>query len=251
MVTIRRSETSGEAAVAQRPAEARPWERNGAIDVEDLLVWAYRDQLVDRFAEAGLHVIERAAMGYEAHGSSTDGCAALGRIAHMGTRIDAGGLRVHDSVHPAAYAVAAAVNEVARGTSVAIHARAATRPEGWRRPSRMARPSVWVKHGVEGQVEYEGPGRKGAYCPVIILWSVEREAWGRADYTRWHGALEAISWALAGRALGFEVTGPAAPAEPWAAPMASASATRTPPQRVLPAASPANGVRQRGGLVCE
>lgn len=217
MVTIRRSDTAGEAVVAQAPGRARPWERTGAVDVEQLLVWAYLDQVVERFVSAGLHMIEAEAMGFEPHGSSTDGCASLARIAHVGARIDAGGARVFDSVHPVAYAVAAAVMAVARESSVAHHARAGSRPEAWRRPERAARPAVWVRHGIEGQVEYEGPGRKGAFCPVIIMWSAERERWGREDYASWWHALEDVAWELGQRALGFTVTGPGAPERPWEA----------------------------------
>lgn len=194
---------------------ARPWERTGSLDVEQLAQWAWGVQMVDRFERVGLHAIEAAAAGYEVSGYSADGVGQLMAIEHLGCRIDRGSAFVADAVHPVALAVAAALAEVDGGERVRFHARSATRPTAWVEPKAKARASVWVVPGEKAQVEYQGPGRKGAYCPVILLWDPQREAWGRADYRQWWDALAELAWRLSTRALGFTVTGPAAPAKPW------------------------------------
>lgn len=248
MVSILRSEVT---QVHETPgAGARPWERTGRIDVEQLARWAYGVQMVDRFERTGLHAIEAAAMGYEVSGLSTDGVGQMMQIGHLGARIDRRGGLVRDVVHPAAYAVAVALGQVEGGERVRAHARAGTRPSAWVPPEHRVRPRMWVKEGREGQVEYQGPGRKGGYCPVIIVWDRSREAWGRADYAQWHGALVELAWRLSMRALGFLVTGPEAAAEPWSGEGKSdgqgpvsldESAGATPPSRVLPAPPNAMG----------
>lgn len=194
----------------------RPWERSGAVDVERLLHWAYGAQMVERFERVGLHAIEAAAAGYEPRGVSGDGVGQLMAIEHMGCRIDRGSGLVGDCVHPVALVVAAAVAALGEpGREVKRYAVAGTRPMTWRPPEQPIRARVWVKEGKTAQVEYQGPGRKGAYCSVLIAWDKAREQWGRAHYAEWHAALGDLAWQLSTRALGFEVTGPEAPAEPW------------------------------------
>lgn len=220
MVTILRSEVR-QAREGIGPA-ARPWVRTGSIDVEQLAQWAYGVQMVDRFERVGLHAIEAEAAGYEVTRSSADGVGQLMQIEHLGCRIDRSSGLVSDSVHPAALAVAAALRDIEHGDRVRFHAQAGTRPVAWVEPERKARASFWVKEWQEAMVEYQGPGRKGAYCPVIIVWDSKRAAWGRADYAQWWEALAELAWRLSTRALGFTVTGPIAPAEPWKVETASA-----------------------------
>lgn len=194
----------------------RPWERSGSVDIEELLVWAYAVQMVDRFERVGLHAIEADAMGFEPRGYSADGCGQLMAIDHLGCRIDGGGRVISDCVHPVAYAVAAAVGSMGTdGPLLRRYASASTRPTTWRAPEHKARPRVWVKEGEKGQVEYVGPGRKGAHVPIIIVWDEKRQAWGRDEYTRWHAALGEVAWRLSTKALGFTISGPIAPAKPW------------------------------------
>ena len=237
MVAIYRSEVSQ--AREGLGAAARPWERTGSIDVERLVNWAYVDQMVDRFERTGLHAIEASAAGFEARGYSADGVGQMMQIGHLGCRIDGGGVRVTDNCHPVALAVAGAVSAVRFGDSVVQYAKAGARPQAWIEPDRKARASVWVKHGVEAQVEYLGPGRKGAYCPVIITWDKARADWGREDYARWWRGLDDLAFGLSARALGFLVTGPAAAMEPWAA--------RQPVERGSQE-TPPNGSSHRSGL---
>lgn len=213
MVTVRRSEiTQAREGIG---AGARPWERTGSIDVEVLAEWAFAAQMVDRFETAGLHRIEAQAAGYETAALSADGVGQLMQIGHLGCRIDRGGMFASDQVHPAAYAVASALTEIEHGDRVRYYALTGTRPAQWVPPERKVRAAFWVKEWKEAMVEYQGPGRKGGYCPIIITWDAEREAWGRAEYTKWWEALAELHWRLSQRALGFIVTGPNAPAIPW------------------------------------
>jgi hypothetical protein len=209
---------------------ARPWERTGSVDVEHLLVWAYGVQMVDRFERVGLHAIEAEAAGFEPRGYSGCGVGQLMAIEHMGCRIDAGRVTVTDTCHPAAYAVAQELAQVEHHRTARYHAQAGTRPSEWVPPERFARAVVWVKPWETAQVEYEGPGRKGGHCRVILLWDRQREAWGREQYRVWWQALADLAWRLSARALGFSVTGPAAPAEPW---LAAAAGKRAEPSSIV------------------
>lgn len=215
MVSVRRNEvTQAREGISAR---ARPWERTGSIDVEALAQWAYGVQMVDRFETAGLHRIEALASGYEPSSFSADGVGQLMQIEHLGCRIDRGGASISDVVHPVAYAVAVEVRAVANGDRVRQYALAGTRPSQWVPPERKARAAIWIKEGVEAMVEYQGPGRKGGYCPIIIVWDAQRQKWGRGEYSKWWEALGELAYRLSSRAMGFLVTGPEAPAEPWAA----------------------------------
>ena len=210
---------SSDAAVAATPRRpgARPWERHGSVDIEALLHWAYAVQMVDRFERAGLHAIEAAAAGYEVRHMSSDGVGQLMQINHLGCRVDTGGAIVSDAVHPAAYAVAVAVMGFDRELQrlVKAYALSGTRPSSWVPPMHRVRPVMWKSEGREAVVEYQGPGRKGGYCPLIWVWDDGRQRWGRELYQRWWSGLEALAWQLSKQALRFAVTGPAAPFAPW------------------------------------
>lgn len=213
MVSIRKSEVT-QARESIGPG-MRPWERTGEIDVERLAQWAYGAQMVDRFERAGLHAIEAAASGFEPRGYSGCGVGQLMQIEHLGCRIDHSGASVSDAVHPAAYALASVLGDIEHGKLVRAHAQAGSRPSTWVPPVHRIRPAMWAKLGREAVVEYHGPGRKGGYCQLIYAWDEARQSWGQAHYRQWWGALAELGWRLSQRALGFIVTGPAAPAEPW------------------------------------
>ena len=209
-----------EIEVARRPLGpgARPWEATGSIEVEQLVIWAFRDQRAHRHAGSGLHAIEAEVLGLEANGRSGDGCAVISDIQHMGCRIDRGGARIKDHVHPAAELVAVLVDEIEGGDLVRRFGTLGIRPEGWREPERWFRPTVWVKVGEEGQWEWENEGRGGRgnrLTRVIPTITREELARRRDEYAAWHEALDQMAWRLSMRALGFAVSGPAAPARPW------------------------------------
>lgn len=213
MVSILRGEVPQAREAQLRPR--RPWERTGSVDVEVLAQWSYAVQMVDRFERTGLHQIEAEAAGYEVSRYSRDGVGQLMAIEHLGCRIDRCGGLVSDLVHPAALALASELRGVEHGDRVRVYAIAGTRPGGWKAPVVKVRPAQWANDGQQAVIEYQGPGRKGAYCLVVIDWDNRLETWGRGDYHQWWQALCDLQWRLSRRALGFLVTGPAAPAEPW------------------------------------
>lgn len=193
----------------------RPWEPAGSIDVEQLVVWALKDQKADRHVGAGLHWIEARAEGLEPNGRSTDGCAALADIEHMGCRIDRSAVTVRDLVHPAAEVVAALLFDIDGGELVRHHGKTAGRPGGWSEPMRWFRPVVWAKDGIEAQWERTGPGNSPKICRIVSVTTPAEIARRRADYERWYEALGQLAWRLSTRALGFTVQQPAAPRRPW------------------------------------
>lgn len=213
MVSILRSESiHGREGL---PSAPRPWERTGSIDVELLAQWAYGAQMVDRFERTGLHAIEAAAAGFEHAGYSACGVGQLMEINHLGCRVDRGHGIVRDTCHAAAYALACELAFLEHGNRVRFHAKAATRPVAWRAPQHKAEAAAWVIPWEVAEIEYIGPGRKGGHCQVIFTWDQRLQDWGREDYRRWWTALADLAWRLSQRALGFTVTGPAAPAQPW------------------------------------
>lgn len=219
MVSIRRSElaTTGAAGAVAHNVAARPWGAAGRIDVERLVHWAFAEQMVERFASVGLFAMEAVAAGFEPHGLSGCGVGRMMEIGNLGCAIDVSG-PVRDAVHPAAYAVERALGAIPGKGAAAVrhHARLGTRPTQWVPPERFVRPAHYAADGRSAQVEYEGPGRKGAFCSIIIVWDATRQAFGRETYLRWWDGLEALAWECSKLALGFTVSGPAAPRTPWA-----------------------------------
>lgn len=219
MVSIRRSElaSTGAAGAVAHGALQRPWEARGRIDVETLVHWAIATQMVERFASVGLHALEAEASGFLVKARSTCGVARMIEIGDLGCEIDVSG-PVRDAVHPVAYAVdrALAGVEWEQALLVRTHARSGSRPTQWQPPERFIRPAHYAADGVSAAVEYEGPGRKGAFCSIIIVWDAARQQFGRDTYRRWWDGLDALAWECSKLNLGFTVDGPPAPREPWA-----------------------------------
>lgn len=223
------SSVSIEVDVAPRSAgpAARPWEPAGSIDVEQLVIWAFRDQRADRQAHVGMHRIEiEAAGGISSvyYGRSSDGSAAIADIQHLGCRIDRRVGIVSDAVHPAASAVEALSHAIDDGDLVRFHGALGGRPDGWKEPERWYRPVVWVKHGEEAQWERTGRGTSPTFCRVIPTITREELARRRETYARWWEALDQLAWRLSTRALGFVVRPPSAPRTPWLEPAAEGEA---------------------------
>lgn len=206
-----------EAAVRSKGPSLRPWEPAGSIDVEQLVAWAYGPQKVERMAAAGLHRIEAALDGHESGGRSSDGCAVLADIEHLGCRIDRGGGLIKDDVHPAALAVAAEVEAIEGGGVVRHYGRLGVRPDGWREPKRWFRAAVWVKVGEEAQAERTGRGTSPMFCRVIPTVTRDELVRRRGEYAAWWQGLDLLAWRLSMRAMGFVVRQPEAPREPWGA----------------------------------
>jgi hypothetical protein len=89
------------------------------------------------------------------------------------------------------------------------------------RPGCEFRPTPHQVKGTRGQPQLIGKcyGKNrynsGAHMPLEYCPSVESVMCARADYAVWHAALEQLAVELAGTLTEYEVSGPAAPAEPW------------------------------------
>lgn len=139
---------------------------------EQILVWAYCDQLV--------HMDQTAASRWEAGLARPgyDSAAKIARIAEVGTAIDVSPNAGGSITHPAADLVEATVNAVPDGRVRALllrHAMAGTRPD-WR-------PGAWPRleplHKSNGKVEVAWTEEEHRYCPLL-----EVESWGAVHAAR-------------------------------------------------------------------
>lgn len=204
-----------EQAVRAMGPALRPWEATGSIDVEQLAVWAFRDQRAHRHAGAGLNAIEAYAEGITVYGRTSDGTGALADIEHLGCRIDRRVGITRDMVHPVAEAVAVLSLDIVGGELVRMMGTLGGRPDGWIEPERWYRPVVWIRYGEEGQWERTGPGNSPRITRVIPTVTREEIERRRGEYVLWWEALDTLAWQLSMRALGFSVLHPSAPREPW------------------------------------
>jgi hypothetical protein len=186
------------------------------VDVEQLLVWAIRDQraYVGDPLPPGVELLPR--------GHSADGVYAVQRAAALGVRIDEFGAGRLDAsqVHPDAETIGAMLARLDPPLQLLMlrHARNASRPD-------------WLPGAVPLEVRPVMVMRKGRMVPKVkydrnrhpIGYEMEtidrrdeiRRA--RATYTRWHETLEVLAMALAlpGLLVERRATGPEAPARPW------------------------------------
>ncbi|MEN2977874.1 hypothetical protein P7L78_19160 [Tistrella bauzanensis] len=187
------------------------------IDVENLLVWVYRDQKADLVTG---RMDDGRVMGWR--GSS------LGRIeavANLGCRVDGrgAGWGAAGELHRDAAATHEVVETLDLGTQRVVirHARAGTRPD-WTAGGLRCRP-VWRRTAtgeVRPRVIYTAT-RKPSYCPIEIEPAPAILHDARMEWVTWRGALDRIARDL--RAVDalltrHRITGPAADATPWLAP---------------------------------
>ena len=190
-------------------------------DIEDLLVWTYRDQRADVVIRngVGLHDTEAAmdAGSVEARGSSsTCGCAALERIGRAGCRVDGGGLsadhlhedaeRIHRQVERLPAPIAALVIRSARINDrldwmPGVVPRAAPVLNGRRQVS--VRCEVWDKN------------RDYGWCPIEWTPSQVRIDAARDEYGLWWQALRSLAGWVRRDLVRYRATGPAISATPW------------------------------------
>lgn len=201
-----------------------------AVDLEALLVWAFRDQCADR-ADAAW---ER--MGY---GPSADGCAAVERYHLLGAFVDCSKPSpVPMAVHPDAVLVEELVTREAVAHTgdgdrwlLAMHARMGRRPEWLPGIEPAVRPK-WkadrdgVRRGrieggriVEGKVEKIWDKRRHAIgCEVELINPPGWIEGYRRQYLEWHRRMAALlARARRLELRDHEVTGFAAPERPWEA----------------------------------
>jgi hypothetical protein len=193
------------------------------IDIEDLAVWAYRDQMVD--CQGG---------GSWSLAGRPDSCVLLG--ATVGG--DLPYLRMGYDVHPDADAVHLAVMRLERlaGAIVVRCAKGAARPD-WMPGARLVMAADVTARGHPARL-YDEAGKTAIghkVRPAVELASgslfyfpagrgLTAEAWARdliagprAVYSAWHeGLREAAAYLRQTRALSaHEVTGPSAESKPW------------------------------------
>lgn len=212
---VARHVEGGPSGIAPAPALrlGYPWQRTGSVDVELLVAWTYGPQQADRFRTSGLFELEARAAGFEWHGSSTDGCATIERIAEVGCRIDISSGPSRDLVHPAAEAVVSVVSRHAEASLIRYHAMLDSQPN-WKGPRRWFIPERWKVEGEDAMWVYTERTSQ-PYCPLIQIASSETVDVARAQYVRWWDALEAVAWSLSARALSFTVLAPQRAREPW------------------------------------
>lgn len=219
------------------------------IDIEQLLIWAYRDQQVDRMAGQMRRAISGPRTGV--------GLAVAQSLWALGTRVDSSGallaaigatapddaLVVHDAVLALSdmwIEVGARGGDLAAG-EVAVWERGEIEAAGWSlretargwaigRPdareigmvrdvpvTRSVATTLVVCHARAGDRPevFAGwrpaRGRPGARSAVTEADVV----WHRAVYCVWHAALAALAEELDGALSRFAVTGPGAPEAPW------------------------------------
>jgi hypothetical protein len=235
-------------AATLTPALSRQRERGKPavpIDIEELLVWAYRDQCVDR-----------AAKGFSPKGPSASPSGSLGQYVALGTRVDGGsaaaramGVRLPDDaaiIHDAVLALGDMWIEDLPDDGVAIWDRALVAAAGLRvgrckatglpvlegegearllrdvglvgmiipharaatRPDHGGRPPRGRRAANDAPIDARGRRRAAA----DLIADMVRD---RARYTCWRMALALLAAELDGMLAGFAPTGPIAPAEPW------------------------------------
>jgi hypothetical protein len=171
-----------------------------AVDIEDLLVWTYRDQRADKVhaADHGLHEQEATLDGLRRSATSRDGVAAMARIGALGVRVTAGRASA-SALHDDAEVVHEAVMMLDRWTSLLMirHARAATRPDHATIEPRRPGPL----RDTRGRIvrEYAEWDSSRRYGWTVIGWTVEpiTPATVRFEYSHWRRALSALAIALA------------------------------------------------------
>lgn len=185
-------------------------------DIEQLLIWTYRDQKADRVIGMGMGLYdqESALAGKQVYRTSTDGIAAIERIGILGTRVDGGGPS-SGLLHTDAEYVHEAVMSLPRPECLLVmqHARAATRPDSTsiptpkplRQAARNGRTRIayadWDKH------------RDYGWCPID--WTVEPVTIDaiELEYTLWRRILIMLALALSrdGRLTRHRAMAPSAP----------------------------------------
>jgi hypothetical protein len=225
-----------------------------SVSLEELVIWAYRDQRVEQMTAASLEDVERSAEHDELstelkvlllHGS-IDSVARVQRIAELGTEIDGGGRSF--SCHPDAELLHDEVCVVARtwrgdGSRIKRFGKSGDIPE-WRtgEPKPVYVPVEEdsrspVKHKIREQwYSVHGPRPRIArgevakvvqvsenewdlwvrYCPITYYPPPEYAEAARKDYSDWHKAMTRLMDRVAKLRFGdYRVTGFAAPATPW------------------------------------
>lgn len=193
------------------------------IDIEALLVWAYRDQKADVVISrgVGLHGLEAAADGVASYASSACGCAAVARIAELGVRVDQAG-RDAGALHPDAEVVHRAVmrltdrvNGLPRWRLVVQNAARGERPDAM--VGEVPRPIPLLQRDGRPMVNWTDKGKRYGSCPVEYAPSAAMILAAQAEYAAWHAGLRLLALALQheGGLTRWYPLQPEASAAPW------------------------------------
>lgn len=192
------------------------------IDIEALLVWAYRRQKVDR--------VSGAMFRHEAGLSGSGGdWLGLARVAALGVTVDASGWSGLPACDPDAETVHEAVGRIGPvGRTMVRLARTGERPdwmEGvyrWKpeplrdRDGRMVLAMTDGKRVVPGKAMMPNRHlRKWSWQPLVWRDRAHLLIGVRNGWIDWHRALSRLAGDLDGRLRRWRVTGPAAPLRPW------------------------------------
>ena len=191
------------------------------MDIEAMLIWAYRDQRADLLFGRGVWLfdVERRAAGLPVQSISGDGSAVIERGALLGCRIDGGGPAAMQRIHTDAEAVheeVLALGSRIERAAVVESAKTGERPD-WMPGARAYMEPVLVASGKRAgePVRLYDKNRGWIGCRVTVGLSQELIDTRRAFYESWHGALVKLAGRLDGRLLKHQVAGPRAPARPW------------------------------------
>ncbi|WEK04549.1 MAG: hypothetical protein P0Y65_20630 [Candidatus Devosia phytovorans] len=182
------------------------------IDVEDLLVWAFRDQK-----------IENVANGMRPKAPRGSSASSLGELLTLGTRVDTssaganflGSARCHED---AAVIYDAVMSLPPEAWFVVIkHARTGTRPDWY-----PEGPGRWVtpldRSGKPKRLWRDPARQRGDLGPAPAEFIGTRHstvASGRAEYVLWYAALADLVGMLNVEMVDHAATGPEAPLAPW------------------------------------
>ena len=183
-----------------------------AMDVEDLLIWAFRDQKIEMVAER-----------MRPRGLSPSPESSLAQVLALGTRVDTsgaganflGGVQCHED----AAVIYDAVMTLPPDAWFVIkkHALSATRPDWY-----PEGPGYWVtpldRNGKPKRLWRDPAKQKGDMGPApdeFIGIRPATVALGRTTYAMWHAALLDLLDMLNAEMVDHEAIGPEAPAAPW------------------------------------
>ncbi len=188
------------------------------MDIEDVMVWAFRRECVDAFMAAA-----KAGLG---GADALSGWSAIARFAALGTVVDGGGAAAAElrrqsfDCHPDAILVYETLH-TPKGfddrvrVALTIHAKAGTRPD-WH-VEQVEEPEIGANGRPRLTTRLHPVTGRPVSVPLVRRIppdSVVEAA--RQDWRDWRFGLDMMAAALRGALSSIDVTGPAAPSEPWA-----------------------------------
>lgn len=187
------------------------------IDIEDLLVWAYRDQAIDRRAGRDVASDDGAGRDYFMRAwASTWG--RVSEYAQLGTFVDTSFRTVEpltggdgdDDALAVHNAVLTLPSEAC--VLIVIHGRAATRPGLW----SQGAPRLVAALRTNGKPKMIRHNDKAVACVIRWTHDPERWEWEKQQYRVWRAALDVLADELAGKLKVFRVMRARAERAPWA-----------------------------------